>query len=341
MKEVETMRLSRFAVLFAILASSLAALAPMTGAQGTTLTIYSGRNEELVGPIIDQFEKDTGINVEVRYDNTTTLALALVEEGKNTPADIFFAQDAGALGLLEKNNLLLELPSYILESVEPRFHSQDGFWVGITGRARVVTYNTDNVSPEALPESLLGFADPTWKGRIGFAPTNASFHAHLTALRVELGDEAMQAFVQALVDNEAVPYEGNSAAVAAVAAGEVDVALVNHYYMFGLLKENPDAPLANYYFPGDDVGNLINIAGAAILNSSDNVPLAQQFIAYMLSRTAQQYFSDSTFEYPLLIGFEADPRLVPLAEIQTPEVDLTDLDDLETTLALLDEVINQ
>lgn len=333
------MKLTRFFLLFAVFFGL--AIPRFSRAQDATLTIYSGRSEELVGPIIEQFEKDTGIDVEVRYDNTTTLALALVEEGENTPADVFFAQDAGALGLLEKDDLLLELPSYILDSVEPRFHSQDGYWVGITGRARVVVYNTENVNPEDLPESLLGFTDPAWKGRIGFAPTNASFHAHLTALRVELGDEAMQEFVQGLVDNEAVPYEGNSAAVAAVAAGEVDVALVNHYYMFAALKENPDAPLANYYFPGDDVGNLVNVAGAAILKSSENVPLAQQFIAYMLSRTAQEYFSENTFEYPLLVGMEADSRLLPLADIETPEVDLTDLDDLETTLALLDEIINQ
>lgn len=311
------------------------------GAQGAALTIYSGRSESLVAPIIEQFEKDTGIDVEVRYDNTTTLALALQEEGENTPADVFFAQDAGALGLLQKDGLLAELPTYILDSVEPRFRSPENFWVGITGRARVVVYNTENVTPEELPTTLLGLTDPAWKGRIGFAPTNASFHSHLTAIRVQEGDEVMQAFVQGLVDNEAVPYEGNSAAVAAVAAGEVDVALVNHYYMYALLRENPDAPLTNYFFPGDDIGNLVNVAGAAILKSTDNLPLAQQFITYMLSRTAQQYFVENTFEYPLLIGMEADERLIPLADIQTPEIDLTNLDDLEATLTLLDEIVNQ
>lgn len=310
-------------------------------AQSTSLTIYSGRSEDLVGPIIEQFEQDTGIEVEVRYGSTSSLALTILEEGANTPADVFFAQDAGALGLLSKNDLLVPLPSYILDSVEPRFRSQEGEWVGVTGRARVIAYNTEALSPEDLPDTLLGFIDPAWKGRIGFAPTNASFLAHLTAIRVEEGDDTARALVEGLLNNEALEYERNGQAVAAVAAGEIDAALVNHYYLFRLLAETPDAPVANYYFPGDDIGNLINVAGAGILSVSDAKPLAQQFIAYLLSRTAQAYFSEETFEYPLLIGFDADPRLKPLDEIETPDISLSDLDDLQGTLDLLDELLTQ
>ncbi len=309
-------------------------------AQGTTLTIYSGRSEELVGPVIEQFEQDTGIAVDVRYGDSSSLALTILEEGRNTQADVFFSQDAGALGLLAKNDVLTALPAYILDSVEPRFRAQDGLWVGITGRARVVTYNTDALEPDDLPATLFGFTDPAWAGRVGFAPTNASFLSHLTAIRIAEGDEAARAFVQGLLDNDALQYEKNSPAVAAVAAGEVDAALVNHYYMFRLLEENPGAPVANYYFPGDDIGNLINVAGTAILQSSDNKPLAQQFIAYLLSRSAQTYFVENTFEYPLLLGMEADPRLKPLDAIETPEVDLSNLDDLQGTLDLMEALIS-
>lgn len=310
-------------------------------AQGTTLTIYSGRSEELVGPVIAQFERDTGIAVEVRYGNTTALALTILEEGARTPADIFFAQDAGALGLLAKEDMFAPLPAYILDSVEPRFRSPEGLWVGISGRARVIAYNTDALDEADLPASLFDFAAPEWAGRLGFAPTNASFHAHLTAIRVSEGDDAARAFVAGLLANDARQYENNSAAVAAVAAGEIDAALVNHYYLFRLLAENPDAPVANYYFPGDDIGNLINVAGLGILTSSDSKPLAQQFAAYLLSRSAQRYFAEKTFEYPLLIGLDADPRLKPLSEIETPVVDLSDLDDLQGTLDLLDELLVQ
>lgn len=310
-------------------------------AQGATLTIYSGRSEELVGPVIAQFERDTGIAVEVRYGDTTALALTLLEEGARTPADVFFAQDAGALGLLAKEGVLAPLPAYILDSVEPRFRSPEGLWVGISGRARVVAYNTDALDEADLPASLFGFLAPEWAGRLGFAPTNASFHAHLTAIRVSEGDEAARAFVAGLLANKARQYERNSAAVAAVAAGEIDAALVNHYYLFRHLAENPEAPVANYYFPGDDIGNLINVAGLGILASSDSKPLAQQFAAYLLSRSAQTYFAEETFEYPLLIGLDADPRLKPLSEIETPALDLSDLDDLQGTLDLLDELLVQ
>ncbi len=332
-------------------AALLAILLPLPGkntdhlltgaeAQGTTLTIYSGRSQDLVGTIIDQFEQDTGIEVEVRYGDTTGLALALLEEGANTPADVFFSQDAGALGLLAENGMLAALPAYILDSVEPRFRSTEGLWVGITGRARVIAYNTDAVDEAELPATLFDITDPAWAGRVGFAPTNASFLSHLTAIRVAEGDEAARALVQGLLDNRALQFEGNMPAVAAVAAGEIDAALVNHYYLFRLLAENPDAPVANYYLPGDDIGNLINVAGAGIVASSDSKPLAQQFIAYLLSRSAQSYFAENTYEYPLLLGMEADPRLKPLAEIETPDVDLSDLRDLQGTLELLDEVIN-
>lgn len=309
-------------------------------AQGTTLTIYSGRSEELVGPIIEQFERDTGIEVEVRYGDTASLALTLLEEGDSTQADVFFAQDAGALGLLAKSDVLAELPAYILESVEPRFRSPDGLWVGVTGRARVITYNTEAIGPDDLPDSLFGFTDPVWAERVGFAPTNGSFLSHLTAVRSAAGDEAAREFVQGLLDNQSLQFEGNFPAVTAVAAGEIDAALVNHYYMFRLLAEKPDAPVANYYYPGDDIGNLINVAGAAILETSDNKPLAQQFIAYLLSRSAQTYFVEETFEYPMLLGMDADPRLKPLSEIETPDIDLSDLDDLQGTLDLLDEVLS-
>lgn len=311
-------------------------------AQGTTLTIYSGRSEELVGPLLEQFEEETGIEVEVVYGSTSELALTILEEGENSPADVYFAQDAGALGLLAEAELLDTLPSYIVESVDPRFVSTDNLWVGVSGRARVLAYNTENVTEDALPETIFELTDPAWAGRLGFAPTNASFQAQMTAIRLLNSDEEMETFVQGLYENEAVVFEGNAPAVAAVAAGEIDAALVNHYYMYAYLRENPDAPLANYFFPAGDASNLINVAGAAILDSSDAKPLAQQFVTFLLSRTAQRYFAEETFEYPLVVGVEADERLTPLEELQIPaDLDLSDLADLEATLELLDPIVNQ
>src|SRR3989304_9282608 len=139
----------------------------------TKLTIYSGRSEELVGPIIDQFTRATSIKVEVRYGETPEMAATILEEGKNSPADIFYAQDPGGLGAVE--HLFTQIPDNILNQVEQRFRSPQGTWVGISGRARVIVYNTNNLSESDLPDDIWDFIDPKWKGRIGWAPTNASF----------------------------------------------------------------------------------------------------------------------------------------------------------------------
>lgn len=318
----------------------LVAVPSSAEAQAPRLVIYSGRSEELVGPFIEQFEKDTGIDVEVRYGDTAELALQILEEGENSPADVFFAQDAGALGALAKAELLASLPTDILDLVEPRFQSPDGLWIGVTGRARTFVYNTDALSPEDLPASIVDFTDPTWAGRLGWAPTNGSFQAFVTALRVSTDDEQAAAWLEGILANNVQTYPNNTSIVAATAAGEIDGGFVNHYYAYRFLAENPDAPIANYFFPGGDIGSMINVAGMAILKSSENSILAQRFILYSLSIRGQQYFVDNTYEYPLMQYGEFDlPEGLPaLDEYETPEFDLSDLEDLQTTLDLLETV---
>src|SRR5688572_8611194 len=149
---------------------------------GGSLVVYSGRSEELVRPIIERFAEETGVDVRVQYAGTAELAATLLEEGSNTPADVFFAQDAGALGAVAREGMFATLPDDILELVEPRFRSPDGLWIGISGRARVVVYNRETVSEEDIPESILDFTDPQWEGRLGWAPTNASLQSIVTAL---------------------------------------------------------------------------------------------------------------------------------------------------------------
>lgn len=311
-----------------------------TAQDSPTLVIYSGRNENLVGPLLEQFELDTRINVEVRYGDTADLAIQLLEEGENSPADMFFAQDAGALGLLAAEGLLAELPTDIMDLVDPRFRSPDGLWIGVSGRARVVVYNTDTLTPEDLPASIADFTDPQWSGRIGWAPTNASFQAFITALRVTTSNEEAEAWLEGIIANEPLAYANNTAVVEAVATGEIEVGFVNHYYAYRKLAETPDAPIANYFFPGGDIGSMINVAGAAILNSSENSVLAQRFVLYLLSIRGQQYFVDNTYEYPLLVysDFILPEGLHPLDEYVTPDFDLSDLADLETTLDMLESV---
>lgn len=326
-------------LVLAIVFTILPAPATTSAQGGATLTIYSGRNENLVGPLVEQFEEDTGINVEVRYGDSAELALQLLEEGENSPADVFFAQDAGSLGAVASAGLFTELPRDIIDLVEERFRSPDNNWVGITGRARTFVYNTENINPEDLPQHISEFADEAWAGRIGWAPTNGSLQAFITALRLTEGDDVAREWVEALLANETQVYPNNSSIVAATAAGEIDGGFVNHYYAYRLLDEDPEAPVANYFFPEGDIGSMINVAGAGILASSENQILAQRFLLYALSLRGQQYFVENTFEYPLLrFGeFELPEGLPSLEEIDTPAFDLGDLDDLQATLDMLED----
>jgi iron(III) transport system substrate-binding protein len=331
------MRLTtRTLVLAAILVAILMASAACAGNDSATLTIYSGRTEDLVGPILERFSDDTGIKIRVRYGDTAELAGTILEEGGNSPADVFFAQDAGALGALAAEGRLATLPQTLLDRVPPGYRADLGLWVGISGRSRVAAYNTDALRPQMVPDSIEAFTDPEWEGRIGWVPTNASFQAFVTAFRLIKGDDAARAWLEGIAANDPVELPNNTAAVEAVANGEVDVAFVNHYYLFRFLAERGDEFKArNHYFTGGDVGALVNVAGAAILEGSDNQEEAARFIEYLLSEQAQQYFADETYEYPLVAGIAINEQLPPLDELQPPAIDLTDLADLQGTQELL------
>lgn len=308
-------------------------------ASAPELTVYSGRTEDLVGPVITQFEQASGIDVEVRYGDTAQLAAAIIEEGDNSPADVYFGQDAGALGALSDAGRFRPLDPAVLDRVGPQFRSVDGEWVGVSGRVRVAVYNTELLSAADLPASVLDLTDPRWAGgKIGWAPTNGSFQAFVTAMRVALGEDGARAWLEGIKANEPRVYENNIAQVEAAAAGEIQVGLVNHYYLYRFLAEDPEYPAANYVFPGGDLGSLVNVAGVGIVDSADQADAAGQLVEFLLSDDAQQYFAEETFEIPLVDGVEADPRLPDLASLQQPEVNLNGLADLQGTLELLTDV---
>lgn len=323
----------------ATLASMLAISTGSVAAQDAEgpLTIYSGRSESLVGPIFDAFTEASGIPVQVKYADTAELAAILLEEGDRSPADIYFAQDAGALGAVADAGLLAELPAELLSLVPADFNDADGEWAGVSGRARTAAYTTSE-SLE-LPDSILGFTDPAWSGRIGWAPANGSFQSFITALRVVEGEDVAREWLEGILANDPVAYPKNTAAVEGVAAGEVDVAFVNHYYLLRLLAEHgEDYPVAQKFFTGGDTGSLVNVAGVGVLETSDQPQTATALVEYLLGQAAQSYFSEATYEFPLVEGVEADPRLPVIEDIEAPEVDLSALADLQGTVELLREV---
>lgn len=311
---------------------------PGEGAEPTVLTVYSGRNENLVGPLLQQFEESSGIDIEVRYGGTAELAATILEEGQNSPADVFFGQDAGALGALAQAGRFTQLPADVLEQVDPRFRSGAGNWVGASGRARVFVYNTEMVSPDELPNDIWALTDPKWQGKVGWAPTNGSFQAFVTALRVLEGEERAKEWLEAMIANDTQVYAANTPIVEATGRGEIELGLVNHYYLYRFLAEDPGFPARNHHPTAGDAGSIINVAGVGILNTSQQQAAAEEFVSFLLSEEAQRYFAEETNEYPLVSGVPTAAGLTPLAEINTPDLDLSDLEDLQGTLELLQEV---
>lgn len=306
------------------------------------LVVYSGREKELVEPLYERFEQESGIDLEVRYADSAAMAAQLQEEGDRSPADVFYAQDAGAIGAVEA--LLAELPAELVANVPAKYRDSEGRWTGVTGRVRTLVYNSDELEASDLPTSVFGVLEPEWKGRVGVAPTNASFIAFMTAMRLELGDERAKEFLEGLVANDAQIYEKNGPIVDAVGKGEVEVGLVNHYYLWERLEGDPDLPIANHFFAPNDIGNLVNTSAIGILASSEHTENARKLVEFMLGEGQEFIVNDAPErEYPLSVTTDiaANERyneLPALESIKAPEVDLSDLGaELEATVAMIRE----
>lgn len=339
MKNLTIPRRYRLALLALVPVLLLGAACTPQSDDPASLTIYSGRSQELIAPLIERFRRKTDLDVQVRYGGTAELAATILEEGANSPADLFFAQDAGALGALARENRQRILPDSILSTVDARYRSPQGLWVGTSGRARVVVYHTELVSPEELPDSVRGFTDPGWKGRLGWAPGNGSFQAFVTALRLVWGEEETRRWLEGMLANEPRVYPSNTSIVEATGRGEIHAGLTNHYYLFRFLREHGESFSARNYYPrAGGVENLVNVSGVAILDTCRNLAGAERFVEFLLSTEAQEYFAAETSEYPLRADVSLHPLLKPLDEIDAPELDLSELEDLEGTLRLLREV---
>ncbi len=307
---------------------------------GEPVVVYSGRSEELVGPLFEEFTAETGIEVEVRYGDTSELAAQIIEEGDASPADLYFGQDAGALGALDAAGQCAALPEAVAQTVPATYRAADGNWTGITGRARVIAYDSSQLTADQVPTSVFELTDPQWAGQVAIAPTNGSFQAFVTAMRVAAGDDVTREWLQGLIDNDAQLFEKNSLIRDAVDSGEVQLGLINHYYWFQKAAEvGEDAMNVQLAFtePGDP-GTLVNVAGACVIAPSENSEGAGELLTWMLSEPIQQWFVENTYEYPLTPG-DAGPVGVPsIEEVQGPDIPLAELEDLPGTLQMLQDV---
>lgn len=309
------------------------------GSPDADLTVYSGRSEEQVGELVSRFEEESGYSVSVRYGDTAELAVQLLEEGDASPADVFWAQDAGALSAVNDAGLFVELPASTLKKAPKAFQAPDGRWVGTSARARVYVYDPTQIAESDLPTSVLEVADEEWADKVAIAPTNASFQAFVTALRQTEGEDVARQWLTDLKANGATAYESNVLILEAVDAGEIPYGLINHYYWFQKEAEvGTDAMNAQIgFFQPGDTGALVNVAGVGILEGGSDNPGSQEFVDFLLSDESQQYTVEVSSEYPIIDGVEPAAGLPALENLQGPDISLTELADLEGTLELLTE----
>jgi iron(III) transport system substrate-binding protein len=330
--------LGRRAAVATIVVTVVASVPTACSGDRDALTIYSGREEALVRPILERFAEEKGVDVNIRYGDSVDLALLIEEEGEDTPADVFFSQSPGTVGFLGSEGMLASIDERVLGKVDPKFESSDGEWIGITARQRVLVYNPELVGEEDLPDSVFDLTDERYAGDVGLAPTNASFQDFVTAMRLVEGEDAASDWLQAMSDNGNPVYADNSSIVAAVGRGEIPMGLVNHYYNYRALEEDPDAPSRNYTFPPSDIGSLMIASTVSILRSSEHKEEAAEFVDFLLSREAQEFFSRETFEYPLVPGVEAADVLPPFESLEAVDFDIDRLGgDLKSTADMISD----
>ncbi len=303
-----------------------------TAAAGTdpaALTVYSGREEEYMEPVFDAYEKETGTTLDVRYGDSADLALLVGEEGDKTPADVFIAQSPISQSYLDQRDLLSALPQESLDRVPARLRAADGDWVGIAGRQRVLIYNTDLVSEADLPASVLDLTDPKYKGKVGVAPSNASFQDFVAALNQIEGTDATNAWLTGMAENGAKAYAKNGAIAEAVTRGEIPMGLVNHYYVLEIKEDDPSAPVAAYRFPGTDAGSLFLVATASVPKATPDKKKADSLVAFLVSDAGQRLMIEGEGEYPTATGVAAPAGAPSLAEGDYPLYDLTGPTDLK------------
>ncbi|MCU4743201.1 extracellular solute-binding protein [Natronoglomus mannanivorans] len=305
-----------------------------------SLTIYSGRRESQIGPVLRDIEDYyDGLELDIRFDDNETHLTTILEEGQNSPADIFYTQDSGTLGALAREGRTSSLPDDVIETVPESWRDTDGTWTGVSGRVRCIAYNTDTWDPEDLPDDIFAYADDErFEDDMGWRVDSGSYLSWVRALMIEHGEEFTREYLTDMEDAGVTHYEGGSTTPNAIAAGEVGVGFVNHYYVGRVMDDQPDAPINVTYTDGD-LGSLFNVSGTAVLDSSDEQELARNFIRHLLGSEGQQFFVETNREYAVIPGVEYDHEDVPqLEEINYPEFDLNQLADIEPAVDLLREV---
>lgn len=311
------------------LGTALLSVAAPALAQDGGITVYNAQHETLTQAWVDAFTAQTGIAVTLRQGSDLELGNQIVQEGANSPADVFLTENSPAMVLVDNAGLFETLPAEVLDQVPAQYRPENGHWTGIAARSTVFAYNTEKLNEDTLPKTMAELADPAWQGRWAASPGGADFQAIVAAYLSLEGEEATAAWLKGMKDN-AVIIRGNRAAMAAANNGEIDGALIYHYYWFGdqAGTKESSANVALHYFKNQDPGAFVSISGGGVLASSAHKDDAVAFLKFVTGPEGQAVLRDGdSFEYAIGVDQQANAALVPLADLEAPQVDPTQLDN--------------
>lgn len=297
------------------------------------LVVYNAQHEELLDEIVPLFEEESGLDVELRSGKDLEMANQIVEEGSDSPADVFLTENSPAMSIVDNEGLFAPVPQAALDNIPAEHVPASGTWTGFLARSTAVMYNTDSLTEADLPESILDFADPEWEGRVGFSPTGADFQAIVSAVLQLEGEGATRTWLEGLAANGVV-LQNNLVVMQSADSGEIDAGIAYHYYWYRDQQENgTDSDDSALYFFGDqDPGAFLSVSGAGILESSENADAAEEFVTWLTSAPAQQAMADSyALEYPLNPEAELNPEVKAFDELEPPTVDIASLNGPQVT----------
>lgn len=303
------------------------------GAGNGEITVYNAQHESLTKEWIDGFTAETGIKVTMRQGSDTELSNQIIQEGAASPADVFLTENSPAMTQVENADLFADVDEDTIAQVPEEFRPSTGKWTGIAARSTVLVYDKNKLTEDQLPTSMLDLANPEWKGKWAASPSGADFQAIVSALLELKGEAATEEWLKGMKENFTA-YKGNSTAMKAVNAGEVDAALIYHYYYYGdqaKTGENSNN-VTPHYFKNQDPGAFVSVSGGGVLKTSKNQEAAQEFLKYVTGKKGQEILKDGTsFEYAIASDVPANEKLVPIAELQAPTVDPAKLNSEKVT----------
>jgi iron(III) transport system substrate-binding protein len=327
MRTIASHWICRLTALAALIASPALAQDP------ATITVYNAQHESLTREWAEGFTKETGIKVVIRKGSDTELGNQIVQEGPASPADVFLTENSPAMALVDNAKLFSQLPADLLAQVPDTARPEHGRWIGIAARSTVFVYNKAKLTEDKLPKSLLDLAKPEWKGRWATSPSGADFQAIVSALLEMKGEETTLDWLKAMKENAKI-YRGNGTCLKAVNAGEVDAAVIYHYYWFGDQAKTGENSknVASHYFRNQDPGAFVSLSGGGVLASSKHKKEAEAFLRWITGKGGQGILKNGdSYEYAVGVGAQSNPKLVPLAELEAPGVEPSKLNSKKVT----------